>query len=197
MVFEVPSTSEEWSAIASGFDKRWNFPNCIGPMDGKHIHIVAPANNGSMFPFHVVSNVLKLRTDGLIERNLLVDLKATIDFGERILRIGLNKIELCNPKVIITPRTEQKIQVIVNQNGESLIEGNEIEPGVYIPTTIVNAKQKKEQVVIVNTTNREIDATRLHCQNNSVNLKVQSLNEQKVENHLKINHLSETEKICD
>lgn len=45
----MPSTSEDWTTIANGYDKRWNFPNCIGAMDGKHINIVAPRDSGSMF----------------------------------------------------------------------------------------------------------------------------------------------------
>lgn len=47
--FQIPSTPEDWMNIANGFEKRWNFPNCIGAMDGKHINILAPRNSGSMF----------------------------------------------------------------------------------------------------------------------------------------------------
>ena len=33
----VPSTPEEWTKIAYGFAKNWNFPNCIGALDEKHV----------------------------------------------------------------------------------------------------------------------------------------------------------------
>lgn len=46
----MPTPTEEmWMKIATDFYKMWNFPNCIGAIDGKHIVIQAPPNSGSMF----------------------------------------------------------------------------------------------------------------------------------------------------
>jgi len=45
----VPKTKNEWDEIEKGFRKTWNFPRCIGAMDGKHILIKAPPKSGSEF----------------------------------------------------------------------------------------------------------------------------------------------------
>ena len=42
-------TTARWKEIEEGFRIRWNFPNCIGALDGKHIMIKAPKNTGSLF----------------------------------------------------------------------------------------------------------------------------------------------------
>lgn len=44
-----PSTEMEWKTIAKGFHDLWNFPNCLGALDGKHISIQAPCKSGSAF----------------------------------------------------------------------------------------------------------------------------------------------------
>jgi hypothetical protein len=47
--FRCPRTAEEWKNIADGFYTRWNFPNTIGAIDGKHIVLTCPKNTGSKF----------------------------------------------------------------------------------------------------------------------------------------------------
>ncbi|XP_054929960.1 uncharacterized protein [Dermacentor andersoni] len=42
-----PQTAEEWKKIATDMLVDWNFPNCIGCIDGKHVSIECPANSGS------------------------------------------------------------------------------------------------------------------------------------------------------
>ena len=46
---QVPSTEEEWLAIASVFKTRWQFPNALGAVDCKHIVMRPPADGGSHY----------------------------------------------------------------------------------------------------------------------------------------------------
>ena len=32
----TPETEEDWLSISQGFDAKWNFPHCLGSVDGKH-----------------------------------------------------------------------------------------------------------------------------------------------------------------
>lgn len=42
-------TENEWLNIAYEFEQTWNFPHCIGAIDGKHILIQCPDNAGSSY----------------------------------------------------------------------------------------------------------------------------------------------------
>lgn len=42
-------TTESWVKIEDDFRRLWNYPNCIGAIDGKHVNIRAPWNSGSLY----------------------------------------------------------------------------------------------------------------------------------------------------
>lgn len=42
-------TASDFKHISSDFEQLWNFPHCIGALDGKHIRINAPEHSGSQF----------------------------------------------------------------------------------------------------------------------------------------------------
>lgn len=46
---QLPTSGEEWKSIAKDYEDIWNFPHCLGSMDGKHIRIICPNKSGSHF----------------------------------------------------------------------------------------------------------------------------------------------------
>lgn len=45
----MPSTAAQWRLISQEFQDLWNFPQCIGAMDGKHVVLQCPINSGSEY----------------------------------------------------------------------------------------------------------------------------------------------------
>ena len=45
----TPNTEEQWVQIADEFEYHWNFPNCLGAIDGEHINMFASPNAGSAY----------------------------------------------------------------------------------------------------------------------------------------------------
>lgn len=45
----MPQTQKKWKEVSNGFNSWWNFPNCLGPVDGKHVQILSPENSDSSF----------------------------------------------------------------------------------------------------------------------------------------------------
>lgn len=48
VVLKAP-TPKQWETIRQEFEQKWNFPNAIGSIDGKHFAIRCPPHSGSLF----------------------------------------------------------------------------------------------------------------------------------------------------
>ncbi|XP_034542105.1 uncharacterized protein LOC117814732 [Notolabrus celidotus] len=46
---KTPTSEAAWRAIAADFFEKWQYPICLGALDGKHIYIQPPGHSGSTF----------------------------------------------------------------------------------------------------------------------------------------------------
>lgn len=49
LYLQFPSSPEEWECIAKEFALQWQFPNCLGALDGKHINFQPPRKDGAYY----------------------------------------------------------------------------------------------------------------------------------------------------
>ena len=47
--FQFPTTEGEWIHVGNEFEGKWDFPNCLGAVDWKHVKIPAPTGSGSFY----------------------------------------------------------------------------------------------------------------------------------------------------
>ncbi|XP_068237595.1 uncharacterized protein [Palaemon carinicauda] len=47
-----PKTEEAWKEVAPRLSFKWNYYNCLGAVDGKHIAIKKPRNAGSYYYYY-------------------------------------------------------------------------------------------------------------------------------------------------
>lgn len=45
----IPPTHEKWKEVAERFEHLWNYPNCCGAIDSKHVRMECPINSGSAY----------------------------------------------------------------------------------------------------------------------------------------------------
>lgn len=48
-IFMPATTPQDFLAMSKEFELKWNFPNCISAVDGKHVRIFCPRNRVSQF----------------------------------------------------------------------------------------------------------------------------------------------------
>ncbi|XP_060808111.1 uncharacterized protein LOC132903550 [Amyelois transitella] len=52
--------SEDWKRIEHGFRTKWNFPGCVGALDGKHINIFAPDDTSDYYNYKGAHSIILL-----------------------------------------------------------------------------------------------------------------------------------------
>ena len=48
-VMALPTTAADWNRISDGFLSKWNLPQILGALDGKHIACKCPPSSGSTY----------------------------------------------------------------------------------------------------------------------------------------------------
>lgn len=116
----MPKTEKEWKEIANEFFKLWNFPLCIGALDGKHIKITPPPGSGSTFFNYKgeFSIVLLALVDANL-RFIYVDVgtNGRISdggvWGKSTLKKALESNALSIPKVGVLPQSKSAMHYII------------------------------------------------------------------------------------
>ncbi|GAB1869452.1 Protein ANTAGONIST OF LIKE HETEROCHROMATIN PROTEIN 1-like [Camponotus japonicus] len=104
-MYLAPPTEEDWKKYADGYWKRWNFPNCVGSVDGKHIRLQCPPNSGTLFyNYKKYYSIVLMTVADHLYRFTLVDIGAYGGdsdgeiFNNSQIGINLNNEQLNVPK---------------------------------------------------------------------------------------------------
>lgn len=124
----MPTTEEEWKVLAKQFEEKWNFPHCVGALDGKHIVIQAPPDSGSYYYNYKGTHSIVLMALADANYNIIY---ANIGANGRVSDGGVfnncelsralqeNTINLPPPKPL-TGRTKQVPYVVVGDDAFAL-----------------------------------------------------------------------------
>lgn len=105
----MPKTQDEWLNIAKNYEDTWNFPYCLGAIDGKHIQLQASIGSGS--EYYNYKNTFSVVLVAVVDANYNF-IYANVGCQGRILDGGVfqntsffkllneNKLELPTPKML-------------------------------------------------------------------------------------------------
>ena len=112
----------EWVKIAEAFEDRWNFPNCLGAIDGKHITLRCPIKSGSYY-FNY-------------KGSFSIVLLALVDADYKFIFIDVG----CNGRISdggVFRNSPLSKALSSSRNPLGILESRDIEPGRKIPYVIV------------------------------------------------------------
>ena len=116
-VLMCPNTPEEWKSIAQMFNNRWNFPHCVGAIDGKHTAIKKPARSGTLFyNYKEFFSIVLLAVVDADYKFMHVDFGQTGSgsdagvFNESPFKVAMEDGTLNMPKADPPPHSDQPIE---------------------------------------------------------------------------------------
>uniref|UniRef100_A0A2M4CSQ9 DDE Tnp4 domain-containing protein n=1 Tax=Anopheles darlingi TaxID=43151 RepID=A0A2M4CSQ9_ANODA len=88
----VPSR-EEWENTSMEFQARWGFPNCVGAIEGKHVHLRRPIDESKVCSYKGFNSLVCLTVVDPMYRFLIVDVGSYGVNGENDILQESNFIE--------------------------------------------------------------------------------------------------------
>lgn len=157
----MPKTGEDWKLIAKEFNERWNFPNCVGAVDGKHVAIRKPPGSGSQYyNYKKFFSVVLLAVVNANYEFIMVDVGINgrisdggvlgiTDFGQALANKTLN---LPNPDIL--PNSNKKLPfVFVGDEAFALTE-NFMKPfsqtGLTPDEAVFNYRESRARRIVEN-----------------------------------------------
>jgi hypothetical protein len=49
ILFQFPTKEVKWMHVGNEFERKWDFPNCLAAVDGKHVKITPPTGSRSFY----------------------------------------------------------------------------------------------------------------------------------------------------
>ncbi len=79
---KFPQTQDAWLAKAQRFADRWNFPHCLGAMDGKHFRIKSPGQGSLYYSYKKYHSIILMAIVDADYRFIYVDVGAKGSAGD-------------------------------------------------------------------------------------------------------------------
>ncbi|XP_033128002.1 putative nuclease HARBI1 [Anneissia japonica] len=103
----MPQSGEDWRRIAQQFHSKWNFPNTLGAINGKHVALMAPNNSGSLY--YNYKNFFSIVFMGLVDADykfIYVDVDCNGRISDGGVFAGCTLLEALNRRLLSIPESD-------------------------------------------------------------------------------------------
>ncbi|XP_026470287.1 protein ALP1-like [Ctenocephalides felis] len=156
-----PASAEDWKVIAQKFEMSWNFPHCVGALDGKHINFRPARKEGSKYRNYKGSDsIILLALVDAEYKFLLVDVgrngrthDSTV-FRTSVLGMKMENKGLNLPSSIELPNANYKLPYVIVGDDAFCLKENLLKPypdrGLMYEKKIFNYRLSRARRVVEN-----------------------------------------------